>query len=89
MAHLTPEFQNYFIGLASKNWGLWPDSKDFPWIGVPFTAYQEEQNGTVVKFDHPVTYDCPIRKTLERGQKFKVYPVSGKKPTGAFSALRK
>lgn len=55
---------------------------NLPSIGIGYTVTPYEDK-TVIKFDSPVT--TPDGQT---GNRFRVFPVSGKKPNGQFNALR-
>lgn len=79
---LTTEFQTYFATMIKESWGTWTSEKDWPTCGTGYTVAQHEE-GVIIKFDSTV-------KNVEgqTGKRFKIYPVSGRKPNGLFSALR-
>jgi hypothetical protein len=79
---LTPEFQLYFAKIAKENHGSWPSSDAWPACGVGYTVNQFE-DGVAIKFDSPVT-----SVEGQQAKKFRIRPVSGRKPNGEFSALR-
>lgn len=66
----------YKDNLKGKNWGVWPDSSNWPDVGVNYTISQYGSNGKtydIIKFDYKVQID---EDTV--GRKF---ILSGQRPT--------
>lgn len=72
----TTDFQIFFAKLAKENWGSWPSSDNWPSFDKPYTAYQQEYNGSVGTF-----IKCD-------GNTYLVRPISKRKPEGEIVKMR-
>jgi hypothetical protein len=79
---ITSDFIKSVCTEAKNANGGWLEMSNLPSIGIGYSVTPFEDK-TVIRFDAPVT--TPDGQT---GTRFKVYPVSKRKPEGQFSGLR-
>jgi hypothetical protein len=80
--NITSDFIKSVCTEAKNANGGWLEMSNLPSIGIGYSVTPFEDK-TVIRFDSPVT--TPDGQT---GTRFKVLPVSKRKPAGQFSGLR-
>ena len=79
---ITTDFIIAVCTEAKRANGGWLEMNNIPTCGVGFsiTPYEDK---TVIKFDREVT-----TPSGQVGKRFRIFPVSNRKPQGEFSSLR-